>query len=91
MSKYKKGLAFSYVQKTKYSRERAPQDDLGSMPSPDHFKTYRGAERVQLPQPDFRESVDLWHCLARRRSERNTTQEPLSLVSLQKSCGQPRE
>ena len=84
MAKYKKGLAFSYVQKTKYSREQALRDDLGSIPSPDHFKTYGGAERVQLPQPDFSESADLWHCLARRRSERNTTQEPLSLEELAK-------
>ena len=84
MAKYKKGLAFSYVQGTKYSRDRPPSDNLGTIPSPERFKTYREAERVQLPEPDFDEVADLWQCLAQRRSERNTTQEPLSLEELAK-------
>lgn len=84
MAKYKKGLAFSYVQGTKYSRERPPSDNLGTIPSPERFKTYREAERLQLPEPDLSEPADLWQCLARRRSERNTTQEPLSQEELAK-------
>lgn len=84
MAQYKKGLAFSYVQGTKYSRDRPPSDNLGTIPSPERFKTYREAERVQLPEPDFSEPADLWQCLAQRRSERNTTQEPLSLEELAK-------
>lgn len=82
MARYKKGLAFSYVQGTKYYRERSPRDDLGSMPSPDHFKTYRDVERLQLPEPDLSEPANLWDCLAKRRSERNTTQDPLSVDEL---------
>jgi len=84
VAKYKKGLAFSYVQGTKYSRQRPPSDNLGTIPSPERVKTYREAERVQLPQPDFGEPADLWQCLARRRSERNTSEEPLSLEELAK-------
>ncbi len=84
MAKYKQGLAFSYVQGTKYYRERSPTDDLGSIPSPGSFKTYPDAERLRLPQPDLSESVDLWQCLAKRRSERNTTPEPLSMEELAK-------
>ncbi len=84
MAKYKKGLAFSYVQGTKYSRERSPKDDLGSIPSPERFKTYPDAEKLRLPQPDLSESVDLWQCLSNRRSERNTTPEPLTIKELAK-------
>jgi SagB-type dehydrogenase family enzyme len=84
VAKYKQGLAFRYVQGTKYYRERSPRDDLGSIPSPGHFKTYHDAQKVQLPQPDLSEPADLWQCLAKRRSERDTTPEPLSIEELAK-------
>ena len=78
MAKYKQGLAFRYVQGTKYFRDRPLMDDLGSMPSPSSFKNYPDVERIQLPEPDLAQSADLWQCLAGRRSERNTTPDPLS-------------
>jgi SagB-type dehydrogenase family enzyme len=84
MQRYKKGLAFRYVQGTKYYRERSPRDDLGPIPSPERFKTYPDAQKLQLPQPDFSEPADLWQCLAKRRSERDTTPDPLSLEELAK-------
>ncbi|UCG14585.1 MAG: SagB/ThcOx family dehydrogenase [Deltaproteobacteria bacterium] len=84
MARYKQGLAFRYVQETKYLRERSPRDDLGSIPSPARFKIYGEAKSFSLPQPDFSESADLWQCLARRRSERDTTQDPLSTEELAK-------
>ena len=84
MARYKEGLAFRYVQGTKYYRERSPRDDLGSIPSPGRFKTYRDAERLQLPQPDFSEPADLWQALGKRRSERDTTPVPLSIEELAK-------
>lgn len=78
MAKYKQGLAFRYVQGTKYHRDRPLMDDLGSIPSPSRSKDYPDTERLQLPQPDLSQPADLWQCLARRRSERNTTPDPLS-------------
>jgi SagB-type dehydrogenase family enzyme len=72
------------VQGTKYYRERSPRDDLGSIPSPGRFKTYRDAETLQLPQPDFSEPADLWQSLGKRRSERDTTPDPLSIEELAK-------
>jgi len=84
MAKYKQGLAFGYVQGTKYHRNRPVMDDLGSIPSPSSFKNYPDVERIQLPEPDLAQSADLWQCLARRRSERNTTPDPLSLGELSK-------
>lgn len=82
VERYKKGLAIRYVQGTKYYRERSPRDDLGSLPSPERFKNYPDAERLRLPQPDLSEPADLWQCLAKRRSERNTTPDPLSVEEL---------
>ena len=84
MADYKKGLAFTYVQGTKYSRQGAPRDELGAIPSPGRFKTYPQAELLPLSQPDFSKAADLWQCLARRRSERDTTPEPLSGEELAK-------
>ena len=84
MANYKEGLAYTYVQGTKYSRERAPRDHLGAIPSPDRFKTYPDAELLSLSQPDFSQPADLWQCLARRRSERDTSQDPLSGEELSK-------
>jgi len=84
VANYKEGLAFTYVQGTKYSREKAPRDQLGAIPSPGRFKTYPEAKLLRLSQPDFSEPVDLWQCLARRRSERDTTQDPLTGEELAK-------
>jgi len=82
MSNYKKGLAFRYIQGTKYHRDRPVKDDLGPIPATHRFKTYPEAERLQLPEPDLSRKADLWQCLARRRSKRDTTSEPLSLNEL---------
>jgi len=82
MTKYKQGLAFRYVQGTRYHRDRPLRDDLGSIPSPEQFKSYPDAERVILPDPDLSRPADLWQCLSQRRSKRKTTQDPLSLEEL---------
>ena len=82
MTRYKQGLAFRYVQGTKYSRKRPPRDDLGSIPSPERFKIYPDTDRLSLPKPDFSEPVNLWQCLAKRRSERNITEDFLSIGEL---------
>jgi len=82
MAKYKQSLAFRYVQDTKYHRDHPLADTLGSIPSPEQFKRYPDTERVILPDPDFSQSADLWQCMKRRRSERDTTPKPLSLNEL---------
>ena len=84
MERYKQGLAFRYMQGTKYHRDRLLKDDLGSIPAPKRFKNYQEAERLVLPQPDLSRPADLWQCLARRRSERDYTTDPLSLEELSK-------
>ena len=84
MLKYKQGLAFNYIQSTKYSREQLVRDDLGDIPAPDRFKSYLDAETLSLPKVDLSEPADLWQSLANRRSERNTTKDPLSEGDLSK-------
>ena len=84
MTLYKQGLAFGYVQGTKYHRDRHMKDDLGSIPPTPNFKNYPEAERLQLPEPDLSRPANLWQCLTRRRSERDYTTDPLSLDELSK-------
>ena len=79
MTLYKEGLAFRYIQGTKYHRDKPLEDHLGSIPAVQSCKNYPDAARVQLPEPDLGRSADLWQCLARRRSERNYTSDPLGL------------
>lgn len=79
MAPYKQGLAFNYVQGTKYHQDRPLRDDLGPIPGTHYFKNYPDAERVPLPQPDLSRPADLWQSMARRRSERDYTPDPLSL------------
>lgn len=82
MSAYKQGLAFGYMQGTKYHRDRSMSDNLGAIPSPEPFKNYPDSERILLPQPDLSHPINLWECLAKRRSERNTMPDPLHLDEL---------
>jgi SagB-type dehydrogenase family enzyme len=82
MPNYKQGLAFRYVQETKYHRDQPLKDDLGSIPAVRPFKNYPDSERFPLPQPDLNRPANLWQCLANRRSERDTTPEFLSLNEL---------
>ena len=84
MTRYKHGLAFRYIQSTKYYQDRPERDELGSIPSTTAFKNYPEAERLQLPEPDLSHPANLWQCLATRRCKRNTTHNPLSLQELSK-------
>jgi len=82
MTFYKQGLAFGYVQGTKYCRDRNMKDDLGSIPATKRFKNYPEVERLQLPEPDLSRPANLWQCLAKRRSERDYTTDPLTIEEL---------
>ncbi|HYA04063.1 MAG TPA: SagB/ThcOx family dehydrogenase [Syntrophobacteria bacterium] len=82
MAGYKDSLAFRYLQGTKYDREKPLRDNLGDIPPPARFKVHPQAERFPLPDPDLNRSADLWQCLSRRRSERDTTPEPVTLQEL---------
>jgi len=59
MTFYKQGLAFGYVQGTKYCRDRTMKDNLGSIPATQRFKSYPEVERLQLPEPDLSRPANL--------------------------------
>jgi SagB-type dehydrogenase family enzyme len=82
MALYKEGLAFRYIQGTKYHRDKPLQDRLGTISAVENIKHYPESERFQLPEPDLNRPANLWQCLKKRRSERDTTPEPLSLNEL---------
>jgi SagB-type dehydrogenase family enzyme len=82
MALYKEGLAFRYIQGTKYHRDKPLKDDLGSIPAVKNLKNYPESERFQLPKPDLNRPANLWQCMTSRRSERDTTSELLSLNEL---------
>jgi SagB-type dehydrogenase family enzyme len=82
MAGYRDSLAFRYLQATKYDRDKPLRDTLGDIPQPARFKVYPQAERFLLPAPDLKRPADLWQCLSHRRSERDTTPEPLALHEL---------
>ena len=82
MTLYKDGLAFRYIQGTKYHRDKPLKNRLGSIPAVQNIKNYPDAERLELPHPDLNHPANLWQCMTKRRSERDTTAEPLSLNEL---------
>jgi SagB-type dehydrogenase family enzyme len=82
MTLYKEGLAFRYIQGTKYYRDKSSTDNLGSIPAVENFKNYPDSERFNLPEPDLSRPADLWQCFKRRRSERDTKAKALSLNEL---------
>jgi SagB-type dehydrogenase family enzyme len=80
---YKKGIAFQYMEETKYDRKSIfRRDDLGAVSRPPVYKTYPEATQISLPKPKFAETTSLWSILNGRRSKRRYTPEPLSMDSL---------
>jgi len=82
MEPYHKGLGFRYLLETKYFRDLPVKDDLGFLPPPPDFKTYPGATRIDLPEPDLQQDHNLWQCLRKRRSLRKYKREPISMQEL---------
>jgi len=78
---YKKGIGYKYLSETKYFRDRPFIDDIGMVVSPPLYKAYPHAQKITLPAPDF-PSSDLWKVIARRRSYRDFTRNPLTSEEL---------
>jgi len=75
------GVGERFFRETRHSRGRLSGGWLDWMNQPEPFKTYPEAERVELPDP-APTGADLWEALARRRSARDFSGEPLSLQEL---------
>ncbi len=76
-----KGIGERFFRETRHRRGRLSGGLLDCKNQPPPFKTYPQAERVALPGPAPAEA-DLWEALARRRSERAFSPEPVSLQEL---------
>jgi SagB-type dehydrogenase family enzyme len=80
---YKDGIAYQYMQETKYDRESIlRRDPFGPIPRPPVYKTYPEAAKTSLPRPPLKETEDLWSILNQRRSRRRYTSEPINIETL---------
>ena len=71
----------AYLRQTRHARDRLVGGCMDWAHQPDWFKTYPGAARVPLPEPDLADG-GLFDALARRRSLRTYSQAPLALGEL---------
>ena len=80
---YKTGIAYQYMQETKYDRKSIFQRDrFGPIPRPPVYKTYPEAPKNSLPRPRHGETENLWTILNQRRSRRRYTSESISIETL---------
>jgi SagB-type dehydrogenase family enzyme len=73
----KKGPGDTFQEETKYERGKLPGGPLIWSAKPKTYKTYPGASRVVLQQPDTKGGVPLWQAIAHRQSIRNFKNKPL--------------
>ncbi|MCX8033167.1 MAG: SagB/ThcOx family dehydrogenase [Thermoleophilia bacterium] len=75
-----------FQKKTSYVRDTLPEREPDWRTRPATYKFYSHAPVISLPsplpQPDEEEQLDLWTCVARRRSVRAYGATPLTLVEL---------
>ena len=71
-----------FQQQTKYHRDRMAGGGLDRSKRPEAFKSYPGAETVELELPKEIPEELLWTALATRRSERDYSDEPMTKAEL---------
>ena len=76
------GAGQTFMQDTGYSRARPVQGALLARPVPAYKQYGAAVRRLALPRPERMEGMGLWETLARRRSRRTFSGEPLSLGEL---------
>lgn len=85
----------AFQSRTGYSRRAMEDHHLDWRSKPPEYKFYPDARVIALPDPSFQPegspAVDLWSCVAARRSERSFAQVPLTLLQLSRllwaGCG----
>ncbi|MBD3425929.1 MAG: SagB/ThcOx family dehydrogenase [Candidatus Omnitrophica bacterium] len=73
------GAGDRFQNQTKYLRNRMPGGYLDLDSRPGVYKTYSEAETTSLPSPEPPENLDFHNVVKTRKSERDFTDEPLSL------------
>ncbi|MFO7900392.1 MAG: SagB/ThcOx family dehydrogenase [Planctomycetota bacterium] len=76
------GIGARFQDDTKYHRDRMPGGGPRFSERPDPYKTYPGAARVELPDPEPGPDAALHDALGRRKSVRDFADDPLALGQL---------
>ena len=82
MPQLKESLGHRYLQATKVVREQEGGQSFPAIQRPERWKTYPGAEVVELPRNRHEQGVDFLSILQHRRSLRSFGDEPMSLADL---------
>ena len=82
MPELKESLGHRYLQATKASREQGGGQSSPAIQRPERWKTYPGAEVVELPRNWHEQGMDFLSILQQRRSLRSFVDEPMSLADL---------
>ena len=72
-----------FQEKSKYQRGKLPRHSLDWSSKPETYKSYRNAiENVELPTPEFNMNISFWNVIKNRKSTRNFSNKPLTLMDL---------
>jgi SagB-type dehydrogenase family enzyme len=72
-----------FQQKSKYERGKIPQHYLDWSKKPKTYKVYLNAiKKVNLPNPEFDDSIKFWTTIKNRHSTRKFINEPISTMQL---------
>jgi SagB-type dehydrogenase family enzyme len=76
------GIGRRYLQETRYQRRAMGEQSLAYPRAPLYKEYPEAAPRLSLNPESGRRAADLWQCLARRRSQRDYRERPLTQEEL---------
>jgi SagB-type dehydrogenase family enzyme len=76
------GIGRRYLQETRYQRRAMGEPSLAYPRAPLYKEYPEAASRLSLNPESGRRAADLWQCLARRRSQRDYRERPLTREEL---------
>lgn len=83
MGKNRKGIGATFQEQTKYSRENLPHGNLDWSAKPAPCKKYPEAiETIAITETGPAPAHELWSLIARRRSRRDFTDQPLTFAQV---------
>src|SRR5665811_212722 len=82
MNQPETGIARRYLEQTRYQRRAMGEKSLSYPPAPLYKEYPDAAQRLSLDPEAGRRGVDLWQCLAQRRSQRDYLDRPLTQAEL---------
>ena len=76
------GIGKTFLEETKYYRERMTGHRMPPSARPDMYKRYPAAPTVELPPAVSQGGAPLWDTVAKRRSVRHYTDQPITRAEL---------